>query len=384
MRALRGITWDHPRGVAPMLATAAAFCHHHPGFTIEWQTRSLWEFGAAPLEPLVERYDLLVIDHPFIGGAVNRGLLLQLDSWLPQTFLDEQRTNSVGASYTSYSWQGHQWALAIDVAAQVSAYRPDLLEPLGLEVPQSWEEVEALTHVLPEGKWIAIPLTPTDAFCSFIALCHGIRGPSFWASGEIPQAVGIEALKQLAWLRRVSHPVSLELRPPQLLDFMAQGDSVVYVPLIFGYSNYARPGFAPRLIQFADAPMGSSGQRGSVLGGAGLAISARTHEPELAVAYAMYVAGEDCQRTIYFQSGGQPGHRRAWEDPELDAQVHGFFSRTLRTVEAAYLRPRERGFPEFQEQAGKAIYRFLLGDTRAEDTIAIVNSLYQSMVIAAE
>ena len=365
-----------------MLATAAAFCQRHSDFTIEWHTRSLWEFGSAPLEPLAERYDLLVIDHPFIGEAVERGLLLPLDTLVSQAFLDEQRTNSVGASYASYTWQGHQWALAIDAAAQVSAYRPDLLEALGLEVPQSWKEVETLAHALPKAKWIAIPLTPTDAFCSFIALCYGVGGPSFWESGEIPMAVGIAALEQLAWLRRVSHPASLELRPPQLLDFMAQGDSVVYVPLIFGYSNYARAGFAPHLIQFADAPMGSSSQRSSVLGGAGLAISAWTQEPELAAAYAMYVAGEDCQRTIYFQSGGQPGHRRAWEDPELDAQVHGFFSSTLRTVETAYLRPRDKGFPQVQEEAGKVIRRFLLDDIRAEDVIAMMNNLYRSIVFS--
>ena len=33
----------------------------------EWDRRSLYEFGEAPLDAVLADYDLVVFDHPFIG-----------------------------------------------------------------------------------------------------------------------------------------------------------------------------------------------------------------------------------------------------------------------------------------------------------------------------
>jgi multiple sugar transport system substrate-binding protein len=68
---LRGITWDHPRGLQPLLATAGAYAAHADGVVVEWEARSLLGFGEDPLEVLAGRYDLLVIDHPFVGEAAS-------------------------------------------------------------------------------------------------------------------------------------------------------------------------------------------------------------------------------------------------------------------------------------------------------------------------
>lgn len=82
--------------------------------TIAWRKRSLKAFGDQPLHNLAHDFDLLVIDHPFVGYAAVHGLILPLDDHLPTAFLADQEAQSVGASYASYSWDGHQWALAID------------------------------------------------------------------------------------------------------------------------------------------------------------------------------------------------------------------------------------------------------------------------------
>ena len=138
MITLRGITWDHPRGLAPMQATAAAWEREH-GVRVEWTARSLHAIGAQPIEELAAHYDLLVVDHPFAGVAARTGLVLALDQHLPPAFLKEQAAQSVGLSHPSYHYEGHQWALAIDAAAQVSSYRPELLERLGAAVPRTWD-----------------------------------------------------------------------------------------------------------------------------------------------------------------------------------------------------------------------------------------------------
>jgi multiple sugar transport system substrate-binding protein len=121
------MTWKHDLGLAPMLATATEFREQHPEVLIEWEARSLYDFGEAPLAMLAEQYDLLVIDHPFTGQAAQEQCLLPLDEHVSDLQLHKLERESVGPSHRSYLFQGHQWALAIDAAAQVSGYRPDLL-----------------------------------------------------------------------------------------------------------------------------------------------------------------------------------------------------------------------------------------------------------------
>src|SRR5208283_4346193 len=94
---LRGMTWDDARGYLPLAATARRFSELNPGVAIEWGKRSLKSFEEFPVEQLAADYDLVVLDHPFVGHAAKHGLLLPLDGELPASFLAEQAENSVGA-----------------------------------------------------------------------------------------------------------------------------------------------------------------------------------------------------------------------------------------------------------------------------------------------
>src|ERR1700712_548576 len=116
---LTGITWNHTRGLLPMLATAQLFEETHPGVSIQWQKRSLQAFADAPLAQLAQSFDLMVIDHPSIGEAATHNLLIPLDEHLPTDFLADQAANSVGRSHPSYLYNGRQWALAIDAATPI-------------------------------------------------------------------------------------------------------------------------------------------------------------------------------------------------------------------------------------------------------------------------
>jgi multiple sugar transport system substrate-binding protein len=109
----------------------------------------------------------------------------------------------------------------------------------------------------------------------------------------------------------------------------------------------------------APPPAGDDGVPRGTLGGAGLAVSARSRAVGEAVGYAAFVARPDIQRTIYFRAGGQPGHRSAWNDPAVNAAAGGFFRDTLAAVDAALLRPRHDGFLAFQEAAGDLVHRHL-------------------------
>ena len=54
--------------------------------------------------------------------------------------------------------------------------------------------------------------------------------------------------------------------------------------------------------------------KGSQLGGTGLAISKNSKHIDLAIEYTFWIASENCQKNLFYYSGGQPGNIKAWKD----------------------------------------------------------------------
>jgi multiple sugar transport system substrate-binding protein len=158
---------------------------------------------------------------------------------------------------------------------------------------------------------------------------------------------------------------------------MTTTDEIVYCPFAYGYSNYARPGYARSTLRFGGLVSFNGRRLRSTLGGTGLAISSRCRHIEHAVAYARSTADPTCQRGLYFNSGGQPGHRSAWEDSEVNAASNDFFADTLQTLDEAFLRPRYHGYLHFQDEAGPVVHHYLAegGDARA--SLRAMDGLYR-------
>lgn len=357
MKNLRGITWDHVRGIAPLIETSKEFQEKNPDILITWDKRSLKKFEDFPVNRLADQYDLIMLDHPSIGENVEKKVIIPLDEWMPPSFLAEQKVNSVGPSYQSYTWAGHQWALATDASTQVSAYRKDLLEQFDQPVPKTWEDVLTLISNLPESMKIGIPLHPTHAYCSFYTIYCNLTSTKHIQTINLDLAS--EVLSILAFLSDHTHPDIRFANPIQVLDRMASTNEIAYVPLTFGYINYSLENFRTHLVHFSAIPSHQEKPIGSVLGGVGLAISSKSRFIEEAVKYAMFLAGEKSQRSTYFTSGGQPGHLQAWLDDRLNQIANGYFSETLTTMKYASMRSRNIGSIQLQEQAGQQIYSYL-------------------------
>ena len=354
---LRGITWNHSRGFLPMAATAQRFEETHPEVSILWTKRTLQEFADYPVQKLAETFDLLIIDHPFVGYAANHPVLLPLDDYLPADYLADQAANSVGPSHASYQYGGHQWALAVDGATPVSAARLDLLEAAAASVPQTWEELLGLAR----RGLVAVAALPVDCLMNFFMLC-ATQGELPCADPEmfISEDLGGWALEQLRELVSLCPPACLSWNPIQTYEAMTGRDSIGYCPFAYSYSNYARPGYARKVLYFDDlVSLGRHGGLRSTLGGTGLAISVTCRYPEIALEYAQFVASGACQRTLYFQSGGQPAHRSAWLDDEVNRASHNFFRNSLPAMERAYLRPRYDGYIYFQDYGGPVVHEYL-------------------------
>jgi multiple sugar transport system substrate-binding protein len=365
---LRGMTWKHTRGLAPMVATAVRFRESHPEISIEWEARSLSDFGEAPVENLAAEYDLVVLDHPYMGELAQAKCFLALDEFLPAEQLREFAADSAGPSYPAYHFGGHQWALPIDAAAQIAGWRADLLEREGLRVPQTWDEVFTLAQVRP--GFVSLPLWPLDTLMCFFTLCANVGDPCFTRPGcLVRRETGEYALDMLRRLREAAALQAATENPIAVWERMSSTDETAYCPLAFGYSNYARAGYRANLLSFGLVPSAGKGAVGATLGGAGLAVSARCAHREIALQYASWVASRECQRTLYVHSGGQPASRSAWLDESSNGCANGYFRATLPVLEEAFVRPRHAGFVRFQNVAAEVLTRHLNGDLSAASTL---------------
>jgi multiple sugar transport system substrate-binding protein len=364
---LRGMAWDHPRARDPLAAISAAWSKKN-GAAVHWDARPLKDFEDQPLEELASRYDLVLIDHPFVGVAAKSGLLVAVNDWVDAAYLADQSEHSVGPSFASYDWGGKQWALAIDAACQVSAVREDLWRAAKLgALPSTWDQVAQLAAERRNARSrIAMPLNPNHAYCAFLSVSVSLAGPKFWRPGQrIEREAGLEALEFLRRLGGTLHNASRTDDPIGISDRMSGSDEILYVPLMFGYSNYARPAFRPWTLTFGNAPRGSSGTIGSVLGGVGMALSAQTRSSENAAALAREIGSAPVQSGSYARSGGQPGHGAAWDSPDVNALVGGFFTATRETIDQAFVRPRVAGHRQFQPAAGELIHDYIWNDRQS-------------------
>jgi multiple sugar transport system substrate-binding protein len=180
--------------------------------------------------------------------------------------------------------------------------------------------------------------------------------------------VGGEALSLLRELVTLCSPEILTWNPIATYEAMASRDDLAYCPFAYSYSNYSRARYARNVLRFGDLCRIRGSQRArTTLGGTGLAISSKCQDREIALEYAQYVASPECQRTLYVQSGGQPGHRAAWTDPDANRLTNHFFEDTLSALDRAYVRPRYSGYIQFQDGASSVVHEFLRkgGDPRS-------------------
>ncbi|SDQ74648.1 extracellular solute-binding protein [Pseudovibrio sp. Tun.PSC04-5.I4] len=372
MIEFKGMTWDHPRGIDPLIAASQEYSRRNSAISFNWEKRSLQAFGDQPLDTMAATYDFMVIDHPHVGEASEQGILTALD--LPEytTELADLALHTVGASHLSYQWKGKQWALAIDAAAQVAARRRDLHE----KPVTTWDDV---IHLAETGK-VLFPLKPVDAIDAFMSLCANVGDPCAETDDFlVSRATGLLALENMRAVSRNVDNRCFEMNPIGALDIMSTCDDFVYAPMLFGYVNYAQAGFRKKIVHQENMPsLGTQGPEGSIIGGTGISVSSKCEHQAEAIKFAYWLASKECQTGVYVQNNGQPAHSAAWDDAKANSSSNNWFRNTRETLDRCWLRPRYAGFLPFIDEAGDFLTAFVRGDGTATYTLDAIDLAFRT------
>ena len=117
------------------------------------------------------------------------------------------------------------------------------------------------------------------------------------------------------------------------------------------------------------------------IGGTGLSVSAFSQQKEIAIGFAAMAVSGECQRSMYVQHGGQPGHRSAWADAEANRLTHDFFRNVLPVMDNGYMRPRYNGYLHFQDQAGTPLQDCLREDSDPVIALKTMNEIYRQRIL---
>jgi multiple sugar transport system substrate-binding protein len=312
----------------------------------------------------------MVVDHPGLGTATATGALLAWEDVVNAGELARWRDSAVGASGASYVLGGRTWALPIDAAAQVALYRPDLVDG----VPDRWEDVPGYAADHP----VALCLGGPHALLALLALCSTTQAPD----GELLDpgaAVAAVDLLRKAWAV-ADREVSL-LNPIGVHEALATGGGPVWCPLAYGYVSYARPDEGVALA-FADAPGWRGGSPLSVLGGTGLAVSARAYGDPAVEQWTRAFLTDDVQTALVTAAGGQPAHGDVWRSGSVDDHWGGFYSSTARTLEHAWVRPRVPGWIDLQDEGSSVVRDCVTGAGDPHAAVGHLNRAYRDLAVS--
>lgn len=367
---LRGLTWDHPRGyrVLEEVARSAG------APTVLWDRQPLEGFENGPDKEQVSNYDLIVVDHPAVGAAAVAGWLLPMEELFNNIELAAWASETVGSSFESYRFGSHYWALPVDAAAQVGAWCAHVFhngESPATATPKTWAEVAELGHEIP----MALCLGGPHALLMLAAIALSAGGPLMAEPGHfVGRDAGEAAFEMMQQLLGLCEPSISWGNPISVLEAVASG-AAVYCPLVYGYVTYQNA--CRNRLRAVDAPSWKlGGRRGSVLGGAGVAVSSRCNRLAAAARELRRLMAPPVQVDTYAAFDGQASLVAAWEDPLVDQQTHGFYRATRATIDEAWVRPRWPGYTSFQQHGSEVVREGLRSGAKASSVLNALDDVW--------
>ncbi|MBE5787431.1 MAG: extracellular solute-binding protein [Clostridiales bacterium] len=140
------------------------------------------------------------------GDPVNyalRGAVLPLEDF---EGFDELVQEYMPSAMTPFEWNGHYWGLPNTQNFYVMFYRTDVFQELGLEPPETWNDLLLVAETLQRNNMnIGLPYTSLDAYAS---VSTGIGGTTLFPTLLLQNGIGLYTEDRLT--TTLNSPISLK------------------------------------------------------------------------------------------------------------------------------------------------------------------------------
>ena len=243
----------------------------------------------------------------------------------------------MAATVDTVSYEDKVYGIPTVTEREVLFYRTDLLEEAGLEVPTTFEELEAAAAVLNDpdnGSYgFGARGQRTGAVTQFAGFLYSYGG-DFIVDGKAaintPEAVA--AYDLYGRLLRESGPIGVEsMSTEQLVPLFQQGKLAMYIDAEVFWANFVDPAASTVVenVGVAPLPAGPAGSRPYNVPSWGLAVNAKTEKPDLSWEFVKWATSPEMVTDI--QTGGTFGARDSvWANPETLTDLPEDYAATLR------------------------------------------------------
>ena len=174
---LKGLAWGHRRATGPLKPLTDAFSRERPDISIDWTVRPLSDFEHQPIASIADRFDLMIIDHPFCGDIAASGACLPLEEAIPELSPDADR-HYVGPRLQAIALPAMYGPRRSTPQPHTRRFGRTYCRKQPNSFPTDWEETVQLGKRLRKaGLYIATPVTSPHAFATVASLMANLGHP---------------------------------------------------------------------------------------------------------------------------------------------------------------------------------------------------------------
>lgn len=267
-------------------------------------------------------------------------------------------------------------------------YRADLLEKYGLEVPTTWDELEAAALAIQEGE----RAEGNAEFWGFVwqgnnyegLVCDALEWQYSNGGGSIVEADGtisvnndaaIAAIDRAAgWVGTISPEGVTGYGEEDARNLFQSGNAAFMRNWPYAYSlGNAEDSPVAGLFGVSPLPAGDSGNGAATLGGWQLAVSQYSANPDAAAAVAVFMTSYEEQK-IRAIASYNPTIQSLYEDPEV-LEASPFFGTLFDVFTNAVARPSTvtaEKYNEVSQLYSSAVHSVLTGESDAATAFEIL------------
>jgi multiple sugar transport system substrate-binding protein len=319
-------------------------------------------------------YDIIYMDIIWVSKFASYGWLIPLEDKFPPERQKEFLPGDIAGSY----YQGKIYRVPMRSDAGVLYYRKDLLQKIGVDPPQTWDElVKIATRLHKPGELWGLVFQGRryeGLICNFLELVWGAGGELIDKDGKvrIDEPAAVSALE---WLSGVI--TRDRICPPDVNTYHEEASRHIFHQ---GRAIFMRNWpYAWRYLQEEGSPVkGKVGivpmvhkkghKSAACLGGWGFGISRFSRNPEAAWKFISFATNLDNQKILHLRNGAIPTRHALFKDPDI-LRRSPHYSELYKILLVARPRPAHPKYPQISDILQIHVSSALLGKKAPKEAL---------------
>ena len=309
--------------------------------------------------------DVLGIDPIWMAEYVSQGWLYDVTD-----ALSSRKSQFIGSTIESATYQGKQWAIPFNTNAGFLYYRTDKVNT----APKTWQDVYA--DAKQDGGLVYQGASYEGLTVNFLELLYTAGGAAISDDGKKATIDSPEAKEVLTFMQNGvkdgadSHSVSTYMEEESRRAFEA-GKATLERQWPYAYALGQKSPVKGKF-NITTLPGWKDRPASGVIGGYNLAVNAYSKNPGTALAFAEFVTQPKQQEYMAAKTTLPPTLSEAYDAPAVQ-KVMPFADKLRTAVEQAHPRPLSPVYPQISEAIYKNVYNALWNGVSVDSALKKAN-----------